>query len=163
MATVVLRTTPLTVGRKARSNIEYSWRFAVKKPVIALMFCGALLAACSNDPDDADDRFEDAAEARAASAGPAVAALGLSEMQLLEADLIDASGADLGDVEDVLRNADGQVDRLLVEIEDSNPDRYVALPITGLKPVTRGDNTELTGPITKAQLAALPDATPELR
>lgn len=130
----------------------------MKKLLIAAICSGALLSACGNDTAH-DDKFEDAAEARAAAAGPAVAALGLSEAQLLEADLFDAAGHELGDVEDLVRGNDGRVERLLIEIEDSNPDRYVQLPVAGIKTVTRGGETNLVANATKAQLAKLPDAS----
>jgi hypothetical protein len=135
----------------------------MKKVLIALAGSAALLAACNTDADDTDDRREDAAEARAAAAGPAAVALGLSETQLLEADLLDADGKELGDVEDLLRGANGQVDRLLIEIEDSQPDRFVELPVAGLRTVTRRGDTDLVGDATAETLAALPDAQPGAR
>lgn len=125
---------------------------------IGLMCSMAALAGCGNAQDRAEDRVEATAEANAAAAGTAVAALGLTERQLLDADLVTPGGVELGDVTAVLRNATGEVDRLLVEIEDSDPDRFVHVPIAGLTPVTRGDDTDLSTTMTAAQLAALPDA-----
>ena len=90
-------------------------------------------------------------------AGSVPAALGLTETQLLDAELVGADGQELGDVAQVLRDASNKVDRLLVEIEDSNPDRYVHVPITGLKTVVRGDDTDLQTTMTKAELAGLPE------
>jgi len=119
----------------------------------------ALLSACSDPQDEAEDRMEDQADASAAASGTAEAALGLSEAQLLDADLIDASGADLGDVESVLRNASGQVDRLLVEVEGPDPDRYVEIPTAGLTTRVEGDDTDLVSTMTTADLDALPAAT----
>ena len=53
----------------------------------------ALLAACNNSSTDiAEDQVEDAAEATAAAAGPTPAALGLTETQLLDADLLGTGG-----------------------------------------------------------------------
>jgi hypothetical protein len=135
---------------------------SMKKLLIAAICSATLLAACGNDTAD-DDKFEDAADARAAAAGPAVAALGLSQSQLLEADLFDAAGRELGDVEDLVRGTDGRVDRLLIEIEDSNPDRYVELPVAGMDTVTHGGETNLVANVTKAELADLPDASPAPR
>lgn len=116
----------------------------------------ALIAACNDANDQAEDRVERAAEANAMAAGPAEAALGLSEAQLLEADLRGPNGIELGDVVQVIRGGDGKVERLLVEIEDSNPDRFVHVPVAGLKPVVNGTDTDLATTMTKAQLAALP-------
>ena len=127
------------------------------RPPLLLLASAALVGACSDRNDAAEDKLERSAENSAAAAGPAPAALGLSEAQLLDAELVGAGGIELGDVAQVLRGADGRVDRLLVEIEDSNPDRYVHVPIAGLKPVVRGTDTDLSTTMTKAQLAALPE------
>jgi hypothetical protein len=130
----------------------------MNKLAMGLACATAFLSAC-NAPDDdvAEDQVEDAAEASAAAAGTAEAALGLTEAQLLEADLLGPNNVELGDVTRIERAADGTVDRLLVEIEDSNPDRYVHVPIADLTPVTRGDDTDLSTTLTKEQLAAMPD------
>lgn len=113
----------------------------------------ALLAACN----DAEDRMERAAETSAEAAGPAEAALGLSEAQLLDAELVDPNGIELGDVESVSRDANGNVDRLLIEIEDSNPDRFVYIPIDGLSTIVRGDDVDLQTTMTRNDLLALPE------
>lgn len=115
------------------------------------------LAACNNAGDAAEDKVEREAEASASAAGPVEAALGLNEAQLLEADLIGADGAELGDVVRVDRDASGKVDRLVVEVEDSNPDRFVHVPISDLKPVVKGTDTDLATAKTKEQLMALPE------
>ncbi|SCW35279.1 hypothetical protein SAMN02927924_00130 [Sphingobium faniae] len=117
----------------------------------------ALLAACNNARDAAGDKVERDAEASAVAAGPADAALGLSEAQLLDADLRGASGVERGDVVQIVRGADGKVDRLLNEIEDSNPDRFVHVPIAGLSTVPRGDDTDLSTSMTRGQMIALPE------
>ena len=119
----------------------------------------ALLAGCNDSTNDiAEERVENAAEASAVAAGPAVVALGLSEAQLIEADLLGIDGVELGDVTSLLRDAGGTVDRLLVEVEDSNPDRFVEVPVQGLTVLKRGDDTDLVSTMTAAQVAALPDA-----
>lgn len=130
----------------------------MKRLVVCLACSVVLLAGCADAGDEQEDRIEASAETSAAAAGPEPVALGLSEAQLIDADLIGAAGVELGGVEGVLRNADGQVDRLLVEIEDSNPDRFVAVPLEGLNTVVTGDDTDLSTSMTAAQLAALPDA-----
>ena len=128
-------------------------------PMLALALA---LAACDSEAereaDATEDRIEQQADASAAAAGGAIAALGLTETQLLDADLVAADGTDLGDVEQVRRDASGAVSGLLVEVEDSNPDRYVVVPLTGLTTVVRRDDTDLQATMTAADLAALPDA-----
>ena len=101
--------------------------------------------------------MEQAAEKSAAAAGPAQVALGLSEAQLLEADVIGPGNTEVGDVARIERNAAGEVDRLLIEIEDSNPDRFVHVPVSGLKPITRGNDTDLQTTMTLEALGALPE------
>lgn len=119
--------------------------------------CAALLAACNDRNEAAEDRLERAAETSATVAGPLPAALGLSEAQLLDADIVGADGQELGDVSQVLRGADDKVDRLLVELEGIGPDRYVHVPVQGLKVVVRGTDTDLETSMTKADLTALPE------
>lgn len=128
---------------------------------IPVLLC--TLAACQSQAerqaDATEDRIEQQADASAATAGSAVAALGLSEAQLLEADLVTADGTDLGDVEQVRRGADGAVTGLLVEIANSDPDRYVVVPLDGLTTRPDGTDTDVQTAMTAAELAALPDAT----
>ena len=120
-----------------------------------------LLASCA-DHDTAQDRAEDqieiAAEASAAQSGNTIVALGLTEAELLEGELRSADGRELADVAAVRRDAGGTVDRLLVEIEDSNPDRYVEVPVAGLTVERRGDDIDLVTSITAEDLMALPEA-----
>src|SRR3546814_16713605 len=72
-------------------------------------------------------------------------------------DLCSSDLKELGDVAQVLRDADDKVDRLLVEIDGIGPDRYVHVPVQGLKPVVRGTDTDLEARMTKAALMALPE------
>ena len=122
-----------------------------------LLTCSAFLIAGCSDNDAAEDKMERAAETGATLAGPLPAALGLSEAQLLDADIVGADGNELGDVTQVLRGGDNKVDRLLVELDGGLKDRYVHVPITGLKTVVRGDDVDLETPLTKAPPAALPE------
>lgn len=115
-----------------------------------------LLVACSDANEAAEEKLEKAAETSATLAGPVPAALGLSEAQLLDADLVDVDGNELGEVAQVLRDSDQKVDRLLVELEGPG-DRYVHVPIFGLKPVVKGSDTDLQTTMTKARLDALPE------
>ena len=64
-------------------------------------------------------------------------------------------------MEQVRRDSSGAVTALLVEIEDSNPDRYVELPVTGLSATEGGilQDTDLRTSMTAQDLAALPDAS----
>jgi hypothetical protein len=117
----------------------------------------ACLSACADNNEAGEDRLEKTAETSARLAGSLPAALGLTEATLLDADLVDAESTELGEVAQILRGPDGKVDRLLVEIEASNPDRYVHVPITGLKTRVEGSDTDLVTPMTKAELAALPE------
>ena len=116
-----------------------------------------LLAACSDKNEAAEDKLERAAETGATVAGPLPAALGLSEAQLLDADTVARDGTELGDVAQVIRDADGKVDRFLVELDGIGPDRYVHVPVTGLKTVVHGGDTDLATTMTKADLKALPE------
>src|SRR5690606_9435142 len=115
-----------------------------------------LVAACSDKNDAAEERLERAAETSATVAGPTPAALGLSEAQLLDADIVGSDGREVGEVAQVLRDASGMVERLLVELEGPG-DRYVHVPILGLTPVVRGTDTDLQMAMTKARLDALPE------
>jgi len=126
------------------------------KLFLALACSTALLSGCDNSADRAEDKLEADAEASAVAAGPTIAALGLTEMQLLDADLLGANGVDLGDVEAVLKGADGTADRLLVEVGDSKPDKFVAVPIAGLAVIRQGNDIDLSSEMTKAEIMALP-------
>ena len=128
------------------------------RTLLILASSTALLSACADKNEAAEEKLERAAETSATVAGSVPAALGLTETQLLDAELVGADGQELGDVAQVLRDASNKVDRLLVEIEDSNPDRFVAVPVEGLTTVATGDDTDLTTSMTREQLAALPDA-----
>lgn len=121
------------------------------------------LAACDSAPEPQADVAVTPVEQPTANIPPAAvdaapAALGLSEAQLLDADLIAADGTDLGDIEQVRRNAAGEVDGLIVEIENSDPDRFVIVPLTGLTTRTQAGDTDVQTNTTAADLAKLPDA-----
>ena len=128
----------------------------------ALPVLACALAACESEAerqaDVTEDRIEQEAETSAAAAGGEIVALGLTEAQLIEADLVTADGTDLGDVEQVRRAADGTVEGVLVSIEDSDPDRFVLVMLDGLTSRPEGDDTDLQTTMTADDLAALPDA-----
>ena len=82
----------------------------------------------------------------------------MNEAQLLDADLVSADGTDMGDIEQVRRNAAGDVEGFLVELEDNDPDRYVVVMLDGLTTRADGDDTDLQTTMTAVEIAALPDA-----
>lgn len=90
-----------------------------------------------------------------------VLALGLTRRQLEDAELLDATGAEIGEVERVVTDASGAVTGLLVEIEDTTPDRYVTIPLDGLTVVTQGDDRDLRSTHTRDALVAMPE-TPRM-
>jgi ABC-type amino acid transport substrate-binding protein len=144
-----------------KPSVERTLAPSLKGPIMRILLLAAcsalLLAACDSKQEAAEDKMERAAETSATVAGPVPAALGLSEAQLLDADIVGADGKDLGDVSQVLRGADDKVDRLLVELDGIGPDRYVHVPVQGLKVVVRGDDTDLQTSMTKADLDAMPE------
>ena len=125
--------------------------------VLVSLVCVAGLAACNNPTDVAEEKMEQQAEATAVAAGSAPAALGLTELQLLDAELIEPANTEIGDVVKLERDTAGNVVRLLVEIEDSNPDRFVYVPVSELKPVVRGTDTDLQTTMTIDDLKAMPE------
>lgn len=133
----------------------------MRVPLFGVVCPVMLLAACSDAQDQVEDRIEEQAEASAEAAGPTEVALGMSERELLDAEIRASDGTELGDVEAVLRDAAGEVDRLLVEVEDSDPDRYVEVPLDGLSPTGEGDDRDLSTSMTMADIEALPDASIE--
>ncbi len=108
--------------------------------------------------DRAEDRIEQSAEQSALESGDTPVAFGLTERQLLDAEVLAADGTELGDVEAVTKDAGGNATELLIEVEDSDPDRFVNVPVDGLEPVVRGDDTDLSSSMTMDDIAALPDA-----
>ena len=121
-----------------------------------------MLSACDSAEEQAADRAEDkierSAEESAQVSGDTPVAFGLTERQLLDADLLASDGTELGDVESVTKDANGNATELLIEVEDSDPDRYVSIPIKGLEPVRRGNDTDLSSPMTRDDISALPAA-----
>ncbi|GAB5349818.1 PRC-barrel domain-containing protein [Alteriqipengyuania sp. 357] len=128
----------------------------------ALPLAALALAACDSqaeqEADVAEDQMEMQAEQSAVEAGPQEAALGMTEAQLIEAELVDEDGNELGEVEQVRRNAMGTVDGLVVELEDTPAERYVVVPMKRMVSRTDGDDTDVQTTMTAKQLAALPDA-----
>ena len=117
-----------------------------------------LLSACNDQEDQVEDRIEEQAEQSAQESGDTPVALGLTERQLLDAEILAADGTELGDVEAVTKDADGNATDLLIEVEDSDPDRYVTIPIEGLTVTTRDNDTDLSSEMTMEDIGSLPDA-----
>ena len=87
----------------------------------------------------------------------------LTTAQLEDADLLDANGREIGEVERVLNGADGKIRGFIVEIDqrDPTPDKHVEISLKGLKAVPdRGDAGEfnIQSDQTKDALLALPAA-----
>ena len=136
----------------------------IRAPFAIVPLAALALAACESEVEQqaelTEDRIEQQAEQSAAAAGDQIAALGLTERQLLDAELVAPDGTELGDVEQVRRDAAGAVTGLLVEIEDSEPDRYVEVPLDGLSVTEWGvlSDANLRTDMTAQDLAAMPDA-----
>lgn len=124
-----------------------------------LLASALILSACNDQDDQVEDRIEAQADQSARASGDIPVALGLTERQLLDADILAADGTELGDVEAVTKDAEGNATELLIEVEDSNPDRYVTIPIDGLTVTTRGNDTDLSSDMTMDDIGALPDAS----
>lgn len=137
-------------------------------PIPRLAFIAILTVAaagCTSEAerkaDAAEDKIEQQAKNSAVASGDAQVALGLTERQLIDADLVAADGTELGDVAQVQRNAQGAVDGLLVEIENSDPDRFVLVPMNGLSARADGMGHDVQTVMTAQDLAALPAANLE--
>ena len=127
-----------------------------------LLAATTMTAACAETPAEQEaDRMEDQVEMQAdqsaAAAGNTEAALGMNEAQLIDADLVASDGTDLGDIELVRRDAAGAVSGLVVELDDTDPDRWVEIPMDGLTTRADGDDMDVQTAMTAAELAALPD------
>ncbi len=156
-----LRTGVMTWTRKDKFTETQMNRTALAIAPLAALALAACESEAEQQADMAEDQIEMQAEQSAAEAGDEIAALGLTERQLLDADLVAADGTELGDVEQVRRDAAGVVTGLLVEVEDSEPDRYVEIALDGLS-VTEGNmlsDANLQTDMTAQDLAGMPDAT----
>ena len=134
--------------------------------IIAMTGAALLLTACGDNgaaPPPANDVATQTSmgttpgDANTMAALPVDAvAFGLTEAQLLDADFKEWRGSDLGVVEALERDTGGTVTHLIVEIEDTDPDRYVRVPVDGLERVADGDDWDIRGQYTRDQLMALP-------
>ncbi len=125
---------------------------------LRLALLGASLTACG---EGEGGNMQAAAPVSQATTAPATVeqqvALGLTERQLRDAELRNARGEDIGDVEGVVRGEGGRVTHLLVEVEDTSPDRYVHVPLEGLEVVRDGDDWDIRSRLTREALMAMPE------
>lgn len=132
----------------------------MKRLMTAVVALG-LLAGCQNSEERAQDRVDDRIEETtgidASQQQPSPGALGLTERELLDADLINASGEDLGDIEAVRRDESGAITSLVIELDDTDPDRWVEIPIEGLSTQRTGDDIDIVASMTRDELASYPD------
>lgn len=75
--------------------------------------------------------------ALSSAAGAQSGALGLTRAQLEDADLIDANGVDIGDVEYAIADSGGRVVALAIEVDrrEPRPDKLVNIPLQDLRAV----------------------------
>lgn len=131
----------------------------MKKFQIALVSPAVLLSACGQSSDAVSENgMEDAAEASAVATGAANVALGLNEAQLLDAELVGPGNIELGDVTSLVRGTRGDVEWLIIEVEGSDPDRFVQVPVNRLTVIMRGNEPDLATTMDAEQLGELPDA-----
>lgn len=133
----------------------------MKIQLIAVTAFAFLLAACGDT--NAPEGSSGTSSPDTNLVGRPIVALGLTERQLLDADLLDESGREIGDVEGVVRDADGKPVALLVEIENSRPDRYVEVPLEGLTAVRDRTDWDIQSSLTRDDLLQLPAVTPPRR
>ncbi len=133
----------------------------MKATMICLLGVATLLGGCNKGDRDHNQQQagQQASDRNAAAPGSSeVAALGLTEYELVDADILDQNGVEIAEVEELIRGENGQPEALVVEIEAVDPDRYVTVPLTGLTPVRKGNDVDLSTTMTKEQLAAQPNA-----
>lgn len=124
------------------------------RPIAALACAAALLSSCQRSEDR---RLQGKPESNAAAtADPAFEALGLTEQQLRKADVYGRDKAKLGEVEELHRAPDGRVTGVIVEIEDSDPDRYTLLPLDEVVTMGQGNHIDLRADMTQEAFLALP-------
>ncbi|HVK41063.1 MAG TPA: PRC-barrel domain-containing protein [Phenylobacterium sp.] len=91
-------------------------------------------------------------------------ALGLTRLQLEDADVVDLQGREIGEVERIVTSPEGRVTGLILEIDqrDPKPDHIVQVPLTGLAAVPDRDDRGAFDVQTRqgvAELLSMPAAT----
>ncbi|MCW2382791.1 MULTISPECIES: PRC-barrel domain-containing protein [unclassified Sphingobium] len=131
----------------------------------AALALALLLAACSGRDDAANQHPDEPAVQLIAHPGSQAAkgkaALNLTERELLDAELVDTDGTELGDVIALKRGPGGAVEGLVIAVEGSVPEQHVYLPLDGLAPLREGDDWTIVTSLTPTQIAALPKANPD--
>ncbi|WP_423605024.1 hypothetical protein [Sphingomonas sp. MS122] len=135
------------------------------RPLLALLLG---LAACSDDPPEPPAGTELTSngaivapapvltpKALPSASGPGTA-FGLTTRQIEDAGLVDVRGTDLGDVHRVETDASGNIVDVVIEIDDTDPDRFVRLPLARLTAVADGDGWDLRAATSRDELIALP-------
>lgn len=135
----------------------------MKKAFFVLVCVSAGLTACQNDAPAVNDAAQNTATATSEPAfvpsTPEPAAqsiLTLTDQQLLDASIVDTAGMDIGDVEGIVRDASGKIEKFLVEVEASDPDKFVHLEIGQVTAVKDGNDWDLRAPLTREDLMAMP-------
>lgn len=142
-----------------------------KTLMISIAASGLLAAAACSDNTDDDvvqppapgAAAEPVSEQRAQTAQTSAAlAFGMTSEQLEDADLMSAEMTDLGDVETLVLDGSGRLTHVVIELEGAG-DRKVALPIADVSSIARNNGAlkDLSTTLTAAQLAAMPQWTPE--
>lgn len=129
----------------------------MKSVLFAAAASSLVVAGCSGADATTQDAVAQPATTAPTAAPDAPGAFGMTEAQILDADLIGADGLELGDVEAVVRAVDGSISHLVVEIDDTAPDRYVQLPAEGLEAARTGNDWDVRTTISRDELMALPE------
>lgn len=130
--------------------------------IVCAVGAAALLAGACNQPED--DTVIAADETPAVETMAPVddtVVLGMTTVQLEDADVVSADGTDLGDVERVVTDDTGQATGLAVWVEGAADGEYVLLPIAGLTTRADGMDNDVQTTLTLVDLRALPAWTPE--
>lgn len=130
------------------------------KTITPALAMALVLAACS-DSKPAEQVNQDMPATTpadtAAEYSESKTVLGMTMRQLRDADIVNADGLEIGEVERIVRDATGTVTKLLVEVEDSDPDYIVEIPLEGLTPKQNGDDWDLVTSMSRDDLMALPN------
>lgn len=131
-------------------------------PALSLSILG--VAACSDQPaaveaTPAGDTVAVEGPRADTAATSTALALGLTRSELEDADLVGPAPqhVDLGDVDTLVLDTNGQVTGMVVDLENS--DKKVVVPIDAVTSLRRDRDVDLTTTMTAAQLQALPAYT----
>lgn len=128
--------------------------------ITGLIAVAAILSACSDNSSSGEanqNMPENSAEEIVASTPDQTGALGLTAIQLDDADILNVSGVEIGEVERVITDSSGAITKLLIQIEDTDPDRFVEIPLDDLIPRMEGQDWDLETKMTREDLMALPE------